>query len=80
VFVVVADLWVGEVDDQSDLVEQDKLLVLSNLGLTLAVCWSPTKKPSNSLRPPTDYILNVYYKPSNLIYSKINNHSPKIHL
>ena len=55
-FVVVGDLVIGEVDYHRDLVEKNELLVLGMLGNTLAVCCSPTKKPSNSLRPPTVYI------------------------
>lgn len=73
VLEIVGYLWIGEVDHQGDLVEQDELLILSEVMRTLEVWWSPTKKPSNNRNPPTDYISNVYYKLSNIKFYLYNN-------
>lgn len=68
VLEIVGYFSIGEVDHQCDLVEEDELLVLSEVMGTLEVWWSPTKKPSNSRNPPTDYILNVDYKLPNIAF------------
>jgi len=67
VLKIIPYFWTRQIDDKCYLIEQHKLFILLYERLTLAVCSSPTNKPSNTLRPPADYIQNLYYKRPNFM-------------